>query len=107
MSIYYFLKIVIFTGVRTESSARHKGREGFETEGVRGLKALGVRELSYKTAFLATTVIPSDVKVNLTAINYLNDIMLSLKYDGVMKYFVYLIVKIVTISLRVGNTLCI
>ncbi|KAF8764154.1 Zygotic DNA replication licensing factor like protein [Argiope bruennichi] len=50
-------------GIRTESSARHKGREGFETEGVRGLKALGVRELSYKTAFLATTVIPSDVKV--------------------------------------------
>ncbi|XP_015909008.1 DNA replication licensing factor MCM6 [Parasteatoda tepidariorum] len=51
-------------GVRTESSARHKGREGFETEGVRGLKALGVRELSYKTAFLAATVIPTELKIS-------------------------------------------
>lgn len=38
--------------------------EGFETEGVRGLKALGVRELSYKTAFLATTVVPTDYRVS-------------------------------------------
>lgn len=52
-----------FLGVRTESSARHKGMEGFETEGVRGLKALGVRELSYKTSFLATTVVPTDYRV--------------------------------------------
>ncbi|KAG8181898.1 hypothetical protein JTE90_026057 [Oedothorax gibbosus] len=51
-------------GVRAESSARHKGREGFETEGVRGLKALGVRELSYKTAFLAATVVPTEMKIS-------------------------------------------
>lgn len=51
-------------GVRAESSARHKGMEGFETEGVRGLKALGVRELSYKSAFLATTVVPSDYRLS-------------------------------------------
>ncbi|XP_054707129.1 zygotic DNA replication licensing factor mcm6-like [Uloborus diversus] len=51
-------------GVRAESSARHKGMEGFETEGVRGLKSLGVRELSYKTAFLATTVIPTEIRTS-------------------------------------------
>lgn len=43
-------------GLRTESSAHHKGMEGFETEGVRGLKNLGVREMSYRLAFLACTV---------------------------------------------------
>ncbi|KAL3249855.1 hypothetical protein MRX96_055790 [Rhipicephalus microplus] len=43
-------------GLRTESAAHHKGMEGFETEGVRGLKNLGVREMSYRLAFLACTV---------------------------------------------------
>ncbi|XP_023232350.1 zygotic DNA replication licensing factor mcm6-like [Centruroides sculpturatus] len=47
-------------GVRTESGIRHKGMEGFETEGVRGLKALGVRELSYRMAFLACSVTHSN-----------------------------------------------
>lgn len=43
-------------GVRTETNFRQKGNEGFETEGIRGLKALGVRELSYRLAFLACSV---------------------------------------------------
>ena len=30
-----------------------------ESEGVRGLKALGVRDLNYRTAFLASTVQPA------------------------------------------------
>ncbi|XP_076354712.1 minichromosome maintenance 6 isoform X2 [Tachypleus tridentatus] len=49
-------------GVRTESSVRHKGMEGFETEGVRGLKALGVRELSYRLAFLACAVTSTNLR---------------------------------------------
>ncbi|KAL3836521.1 hypothetical protein ACJMK2_021945 [Sinanodonta woodiana] len=47
-------------GARTESSARVKGNEGYETEGVRGLKALGVRDLTYRLAFLACTVTSSN-----------------------------------------------
>ncbi|XP_064611933.1 zygotic DNA replication licensing factor mcm6-like [Liolophura sinensis] len=47
-------------GARSETSARLKGNEGYETEGVRGLKALGVRDLTYKMAFLACTVTPSN-----------------------------------------------
>lgn len=45
-------------GVRTESNYHQKaGREGFEPDsGVSGLKALGVRELSYRMAFLACSV---------------------------------------------------
>ncbi|XP_072297164.1 DNA replication licensing factor MCM6 isoform X2 [Eucyclogobius newberryi] len=44
-------------GIRAESSSRLAGgRQGFEVEGLRGLKALGVRELSYRLAFLACNV---------------------------------------------------
>ncbi|KAK7488184.1 hypothetical protein BaRGS_00020626 [Batillaria attramentaria] len=46
-------------GARAESAARVKGGEGYEAEGVRGLKALGVRDLTYRMAFLACTVKPS------------------------------------------------
>lgn len=40
-------------GARAESGARHKGEE---SEGVRGLKSLGVRDLNYRMAFLACHV---------------------------------------------------
>jgi len=40
-------------GARAESSARHKGEE---SEGVSGLKSLGVRDLLHKMAFLACSV---------------------------------------------------
>ncbi|XP_046846761.1 DNA replication licensing factor MCM6-like [Xenia sp. Carnegie-2017] len=43
-----------FPGARTESE-RPSG-EGFNAEGVSGLKALGVRDLSYRLAFLACSV---------------------------------------------------
>ncbi|KAM3865695.1 DNA replication licensing factor MCM6 isoform 1-T1 [Diretmus argenteus] len=46
------------TGVRAETSSRAAG--GFESEGLRGLKALGVRELSYRLAFLACNVNPTN-----------------------------------------------
>lgn len=48
-------------GVRAETSTRVAGgRQGFEAEGLRGLKALGVRELSYRLAFLACNVAPTN-----------------------------------------------
>ncbi|XP_069791270.1 DNA replication licensing factor MCM6 isoform X1 [Narcine bancroftii] len=43
-------------GVRAETSSRVSGADGYEAEGVRGLRALGVRDLSYKLAFLACYV---------------------------------------------------
>ncbi|XP_022086933.1 zygotic DNA replication licensing factor mcm6-B-like [Acanthaster planci] len=47
-------------GAQQESSTRSKGGEGYNHEGVRGLKALGVRDLSYRLAFLACNVTPSN-----------------------------------------------
>lgn len=48
-------------GVRAETSTRVPGGpQGFESEGLRGLKALGVRELSYRLAFLACNVAPTN-----------------------------------------------
>ena len=49
-------------GARAESSAR-KTAEGSETEGVRGLKNLGVRDLNYRLAFLACSVLQSNPMV--------------------------------------------
>jgi len=42
-------------GVNKESDSRHKG-QGDNSEGVRGLKSLGVRDLHYRMAFLACGV---------------------------------------------------
>lgn len=36
------------------------GNRGFDNDGVRGLKMLGVRDLTYRLAFLACSVIPND-----------------------------------------------
>ncbi|KAM9304825.1 DNA replication licensing factor MCM6 [Gastrophryne carolinensis] len=47
-------------GVRAETGSRVIGSEGYEAEGVRGLKALGVRDLSYKLVFLACHVAPTN-----------------------------------------------
>uniref|UniRef100_A0A8C4NCH2 DNA replication licensing factor MCM6 n=1 Tax=Eptatretus burgeri TaxID=7764 RepID=A0A8C4NCH2_EPTBU len=47
-------------GARAETSARVAGPEGFNTSGVRGLKALGVRDLNYRLAFLACYVAPTN-----------------------------------------------
>nr|XP_039262507.1 DNA replication licensing factor MCM6-like [Styela clava] len=43
-------------GTRAETSTRTGGDRSFETEGIRGLKALGVRDLNYRQAFLACHV---------------------------------------------------
>ena len=50
-------------GARAESAARPRGGDGYEAEGVRGLKALGVRDLAYRLAFLACTVTACNKKV--------------------------------------------
>ncbi|XP_070536303.1 zygotic DNA replication licensing factor mcm6-like [Ptychodera flava] len=49
-------------GSRAETSAKVRGNEGYETEGMRGLKALGVRDLNYRLAFLACNVEPTNPK---------------------------------------------
>ncbi|XP_053569007.1 maternal DNA replication licensing factor mcm6 isoform X1 [Bombina bombina] len=41
---------------QVESGSRNMGGEGFNAEGIQGLKALGVRDLSYRLAFLACYV---------------------------------------------------
>lgn len=43
---------------------RGRGQEGHGAEGVTGLKSLGVRDLTYRLAFLATTVTPTDLQVD-------------------------------------------
>ncbi len=43
---------------------RGRGQEGHGMEGVTGLKSLGVRDLTYRLAFLATTVTPTDPQVD-------------------------------------------
>lgn len=45
-------------GAKAESGSHHKTGES-NNEGVRGLKALGVRDLNYKMAFLACSVTPT------------------------------------------------
>lgn len=54
----------LMAGVRAETGSRVSGREGYETEGIRGLRALGVRELSYKLVFLACYVAPTNPRVS-------------------------------------------
>lgn len=50
--------------MRAETSTRVAGGpQGYDSEGVRGLKALGVRELSYRLAFLACNVAPTNPRV--------------------------------------------
>lgn len=55
--------MIFLLGARAETSTRLKGAEGYETEGVRGLKALGVRDLTYRLAFLACSVSSSNPRV--------------------------------------------
>lgn len=55
---------MLLPGVRAETSTRVAGGpQGFESDGLRGLKALGVRELSYRLAFLACNVAPTNPRV--------------------------------------------
>lgn len=74
------LTICVFTcpaGTRAETSSRVTGKEGFEADGIQGLKALGVRELSYRLAFLANHVAPTNPRVR-TSVGVLRETCLSL-----------------------------
>ena len=51
-------------GARAESSSRHKGEE---SEGVTGLKSLGVRDLHHKMSFLACSVQSTNNKLTRSA----------------------------------------
>ncbi|KAG8297081.1 MCM DNA helicase complex subunit mcm6 [Homalodisca vitripennis] len=51
-------------GARAESGSHHKTGDS-NNEGVRGLKALGVRDLHYRMAFLACSVTPTNPRVSL------------------------------------------
>ncbi|XP_031415647.1 MCM6 minichromosome maintenance deficient 6, like [Clupea harengus] len=48
------------SGTRAETETRVTGREGYDKDGIQGLKALGMRELSYRLAFLACYVSPTN-----------------------------------------------
>ena len=48
-------------GASAERGTKHKGGEG--SEGLRGLKSLGVRDLKHRMAFLACNVICSSMKL--------------------------------------------
>jgi len=61
IAICYYIQFM--TGARAESGTRLRGGESQNLEGVRGLKALGVRDLNYRMAYLACTVIPCNNKV--------------------------------------------
>ncbi|XP_014668098.1 PREDICTED: zygotic DNA replication licensing factor mcm6-B-like [Priapulus caudatus] len=47
-------------GARAETGTKIRGNEGFQNEGVQGLKALGVRDLNYRLAFLGCHVAPTN-----------------------------------------------
>ena len=72
-------------GARAESSSRKPG-EGPESEGVRGLKALGVRDLNYRLAFLACSVVQSNPMVrSSTTLKY------SLQRTDIIERFRYIL----------------
>ncbi|OAJ42272.1 hypothetical protein BDEG_25744 [Batrachochytrium dendrobatidis JEL423] len=63
-------------GNRVESRRDNSGgrpKDGFGQDGVTGLKALGVRELTYKMVFLASFVQPREMRNALNALHDMND----------------------------------
>jgi len=54
---------MFIVGARAETVPRGKG-DGQESEGIQGLKALGVRDLNYRLAFLACSVKSTNPRVS-------------------------------------------
>lgn len=48
-------------GAKADLGSRHK--KGDQGEGIKGLKALGVRDLNYRMAFLACSIAPMSMRV--------------------------------------------
>ena len=68
-------------GAHAETSSRVRGNDGYETEGVRGLKALGVRDLTYRLAYLACTVQSSNPRVGISFIcDFLSIVFLEVRF---------------------------
>ena len=62
--MFFCIPFFYLIGARAETGSKvSRGNDGYETEGVRGLKTLGVRDLTYRLAFLACTVTPNNSKV--------------------------------------------
>lgn len=56
--------VLSYPGAKAELKMRSKGAAGDNvTEGVGGLKALGVRHLNYRLAFLACSAVPTNAQV--------------------------------------------
>jgi DNA replication licensing factor MCM6 len=55
--------------VESERDSSMRTKEGFGNEGVSGLKALGVRDLTYKLAFLACMVQPASSRVSVYSLD--------------------------------------
>lgn len=51
-------------GAKADFGSRHK--KGEQDEGIKGLKALGVRDLNYRMAFLACSIAHMSTTVSLT-----------------------------------------
>ena len=61
---YPWAPAVLFSGGRVDMrSGAGRPQEGAGAEGSTGLKALGVRELTYKLSFLACMIQPADARV--------------------------------------------
>ena len=56
----FILSFLYSKGARAESASRGRGNE---TEGVQGLKSLGVRDLHHKMAFLACNVLSGTMRI--------------------------------------------
>jgi DNA replication licensing factor MCM6 len=55
--------VLSMPGAKAELGSRHK--KGEQSDGIRGLKALGVRDLNYKMAFLGCSITPTSLRVRL------------------------------------------
>lgn len=58
------VSVLQLPGAKAEVDGRNK-KGDYNVEGVRGLKALGVRNLNYRVAFLACSVAHSSPRVNI------------------------------------------
>jgi hypothetical protein len=57
-------------------------------EGLKGLKALGVRDLSYRMAYLACSVLPCNRKVTVVLLSFLRLTLCLISCQGLNKNFV-------------------
>ena len=76
LNLHYLSLALNHHSIGTQMSTRASGgREGHASEGVSGLKELGVKDLTYKLAFLACTVQPANARMGMT--NIREDAMLN------------------------------